>query len=100
AWMLYHVPDVERAVRELARVLRPGGRLVAVTNRSDHLPEIKELLGLDTGIAAPFRAEAAEAVLSRYFRRVEARDATSLVRFPDRAPVTRYARACVCLFGK
>ena len=33
AWMLYHVPDVERGIAELARVLKPGGRLVAVTNR-------------------------------------------------------------------
>ena len=32
AWMLYHVPDVDRAIGELARVLRRSGRLVAVTN--------------------------------------------------------------------
>ncbi len=40
AWMLYHVPDLTRGLTELARVLAPGGRLVAVTNGLDHLNEL------------------------------------------------------------
>ena len=32
AWMLYHVPDLDRGLAEIARVLCPGGQLVAVTN--------------------------------------------------------------------
>ena len=32
AWMLYHVADLDRGLAEIARVLRPTGRLVAVTN--------------------------------------------------------------------
>ena len=43
--MLYHVPDVDRAIAELYRVLRPGGRLVAVTNSVENLIELWSLVG-------------------------------------------------------
>jgi ubiquinone/menaquinone biosynthesis C-methylase UbiE len=34
----HHVQDKTRAARELARVLRPGGRLLLRSNFSDHIP--------------------------------------------------------------
>jgi SAM-dependent methyltransferase len=46
-FMLYHVPDVDLALTELARVLRPGGRLVAATNGVGQLAELWELVGRD-----------------------------------------------------
>lgn len=42
--MLYHVPDRQRALGELARVLRPGGRLFAATNGRGHLCELDAML--------------------------------------------------------
>jgi SAM-dependent methyltransferase len=42
--MLYHVPDISRALVEIRRVLRPGGRLFAATNGEAHLREIHLLL--------------------------------------------------------
>ncbi len=43
--MLYHVPDRGRALRELARVLRPDGCLYAATNGEGHLAELRDLVG-------------------------------------------------------
>ncbi len=93
AWVLYHVPDVSRALAELARVLRPGGRLVAVTNGERHL---HELWGLCNGHARPglsFSAENADGCLLRHFTLVERRDARGTVTFPEREAARRYVAA-------
>lgn len=41
--MLYHVPDRARALAEIHRVLRPGGRFYAATNGKNHMAKIREL---------------------------------------------------------
>lgn len=42
--MLYHVPDPDLGVAELARVLRPDGALLVATNAYGHMDVIKELI--------------------------------------------------------
>jgi 2-polyprenyl-3-methyl-5-hydroxy-6-metoxy-1,4-benzoquinol methylase len=43
AHMLYHAPDPDRAVTELARVLRAGGTALVTTNGEAHLAELDEI---------------------------------------------------------
>jgi SAM-dependent methyltransferase len=98
AWMLYHVPDVTCGITELARVLRPGGRLVAVTNGADHWQGLSELVGFE-GHRSCFSAENGEELLRERFARVERRDATGWTVFPDRAAAQAFVDASISLSG-
>jgi SAM-dependent methyltransferase len=93
AWMLYHVPDVDRAVAELARVLRPGGRLVAVTNADDHLRELSDLAGFDAPPELTFRSENGAEILGRSFAEVDRRDAFGSVTIPTDELILAYLRS-------
>jgi SAM-dependent methyltransferase len=95
-WMLYHVPVLDRALAELARVLRPGGRLVAVTNGRDHLLEVWRLVGAETGRLArrvTFSAENGAVALRRHFAAVEVRDAGGTVTIDTPDAIARYLRS-------
>lgn len=93
AWMLYHVPAVDRALGEMARVLKAGGRLVAVTNYRDHLIEARALIGVARPDGGDFPGEEAPELLRRHFQEVESRDASGAFRFPDRNALEPYLRS-------
>lgn len=72
AWMLYHVPDLDRGLSEIVRVLRPGGTLVAVTNSVGHLEELRALMQYERP-AESFNGENGERLLAPHFSTVEHR---------------------------
>jgi SAM-dependent methyltransferase len=90
AWMLYHVPDVGRGLAEIARVLRSGGALIAVTNSVHHLRELRELIAYPTGWEETFSRENGEALLAPHFARVDRFDMESVVTVREREKLVAY----------
>jgi 2-polyprenyl-3-methyl-5-hydroxy-6-metoxy-1,4-benzoquinol methylase len=94
-WMLYHVPELDRGLGEIARVLRPGGRLVAATNGVHHLAELWSLVGRSKTDEPRFFAENGAELLRRHFERVERRDVAGPVVFPSADAVRGYIASSV-----
>lgn len=42
--MLYHAPDIDRSIRELRRVVKPGGKVFTATNGHGHMRQLGEIL--------------------------------------------------------
>jgi SAM-dependent methyltransferase len=92
--MLYHVEDLDRALSELARVLEPGGKLVAVTIGEDHMAEVWRLVGYQKA-ERPFSRENGAEQLARHFRSVEREDVEAELVFPDAAAVHEYVDSTI-----
>lgn len=98
--MLYHVPDIPAAIRELRRITRQGGTVLASTNSSTHLAEIEELL--DTAVssqlgrpvralpALSFTTQTGQAMLNREFSSVTLRTLDVPLSIPAAQQVVNY----------
>jgi ubiquinone/menaquinone biosynthesis C-methylase UbiE len=86
--MLYHVADRPKAIAEIKRVLRPGGRLIATTIGKNHLKEIAgwfrqmSLGNTFESFGSPFTLENGSAQLKQFFSQV------MISRYPDHLHVT------------
>jgi ubiquinone/menaquinone biosynthesis C-methylase UbiE len=95
AWVLFHPADLTAALAEIARVLRPTGRLVAATNSEEHLGELWQLVG--GGAAYAFSAENGAALLEEHFASVAVDLVEGWVEFESADAARQYvASSIVC----
>jgi SAM-dependent methyltransferase len=91
AWMLYHVPDLDAGLGEIARVLTKGGALIAVTNSVQHIAELRELLAYPPGaFELSFNSENGEEHLRRHFSSVERFDSVVTATVREREKLVAY----------
>jgi len=102
--MLFHVPNIDIALREFRRVLKPDGVLIAATNSVHTLPELQALmrramvlLGMGGKAPAPpplphhtFALENGPHQLAQHFFAVVRYDMPSLLVFPTIEPIMAY----------
>ncbi len=99
--MLYHVSDRAATLGEIARVLRPGGRLCASTVGAGHMREMHAWLQKACGGALTpdalhlpaFTLQSGEAELVQWFGSVSRYDYPDDLRVPEIAPVLDYMRS-------
>lgn len=78
-YMLFHIPDIDLALSEIRRVLKPDGRFIATTAGKEHMKEIREILiEFDSEIHFPsddtilrFGLENGEELISKHFDNVD-----------------------------
>ena len=97
--MLYHVPDIPRALAEIRRVLRPDGQFHAATNGRRHMLELDWLVerfapeAENENAARWFGLENGAEQLARVFALVERNDYVDALAVTDAEAVIRYVRS-------
>jgi SAM-dependent methyltransferase len=96
-WVLYHVPGLEQAIAECARVLRPAGRLVATCYCDDNFAELWQLIddGAEPQESLTFNGENGADLLGKRFARVERRDVEATLIFPTTDSIREFVASTI-----
>lgn len=99
-FMLYHVEDKAKALREFARVLQEDGWIGVVLTGRDHMRRVLEplvvrnpRLTIAPSDADLFHADVAEPFIRQFFGSVDRHDYSCVMQVDDPEPVLTYARS-------
>jgi SAM-dependent methyltransferase len=88
--VLYHLDDPDAALREFARVLRPGGRIAVAVNGRDHLAELDAIAPPNPVNTNDFSAETGPARMALHFADVAVERYPCDLAIPVAGPVVDY----------
>jgi SAM-dependent methyltransferase len=95
-WVLYHVPNLEQAIRECARILKPDGTLVAASVCGDNIAEVWGLVGVtEPRDPLSFTRENGDDALRPFFKEIERRDVDVELVFPDTASIRTFVASTI-----
>ncbi|MVX62672.1 methyltransferase domain-containing protein [Clostridium chromiireducens] len=101
--MIYFVPNIEKALSEIRRVLSPGGIFYVTANSCKSMYELNELaenfapnLGLDSnGFSNRFDLENGRAILQKYFNKIDIEVLDGKIIVNDAEPVVSYKASTI-----
>lgn len=100
--VLFYCDDIRKAVSEMWRVLKPGGRMICSTYGNQHMVEVSELVyGFDERIVLSadrlyerFGRENGREILSSHFTKIEWRTYKDSLLVSDPEPLISYILSC------
>lgn len=101
--MLYHVPDIDKALSEVKRVLKHGGKFYVSTNGRGHMQELEKLVkyydrNIDYDLqkfVIKFGIENGDKFLKKYFSNVRLEEFNGQIIVDKAEPVVSYVMSSI-----
>lgn len=94
--MLYHVPDLDKALSEIKRVLADGGTFYATTNAKEHLSELHDITEkydpqlTPNSMAEKFGLDSGKIAIMKYFKHVRTQVFEGRLVITDAEPIVSF----------